>query len=213
MPRAFPSQIVAYLQSYFGSSAKFHDVHSKIGAIQGFLDLYKDLPPELIRLPPEDYADLVGAVGGIRLGIDQFRFAGRNDSLNSVAAALDRAQVQIAKLKDEVPSTSHDLAFIRDPLLHEMIGLDLSAVTTDLQSAEWKGATIIAGSCCEALLLYGLQAREAKAPGAIAKAVSALPWSKGKPPNPSDATDRSWDLFSYTKVAHHLSLISYRLHS
>jgi hypothetical protein len=42
----------------------------------------------------------------------------------------------------------------------EMIGLDTSAVSADLQSGEWKGATVLAGSCCEALLLYGLQTRD-----------------------------------------------------
>ena len=88
-----------------------------------------------------------------------------------------------------------------------MIGLDLSAVATDLQSGERKGATIIAGSCCEALLLYGLQTREAKKRGAIAGAVGAISWPS-KPPKASDLTDRSWDLFSYTEVAHKVGLIS-----
>jgi hypothetical protein len=101
----------------------------------------------------------------------------------------------------------HDLSFITDTVLQEMIGLDLSAVATDLQSGERKGATIIAGSCCEALLLYGLQTREAKKRGAIAGAVGAITWPS-KPPKASDLTDRSWDLFSYTEVAHKVGLIS-----
>jgi hypothetical protein len=88
-----------------------------------------------------------------------------------------------------------------------MIGLDVSAIATDLQSGEWKGATILAGSCCEALLLFGLQSRDAKVPGTLAAAVGAIRWA-GKPPKPSDPTDRSWDLSSYTEVAHHLRLIS-----
>jgi hypothetical protein len=204
MPRTFPSQIVAYLGTMF---APHNPVHDFVGAALGFLDLYKNLPPELIRLPPEDFAALVAAVGTVQLGVDQFRSTAQNDSLQRVGPALNKAQELIAKLKDEVPSTSHDLAFIGDPLLQEMIGLDISAVTTDLQSGEWKGATIIAGSCCEALLLYGLQTRDGKTPGTVAKAVSAIRWP-GKSPNPSNATDRSWDLFSYAEVCCHLGLIS-----
>ena len=88
-----------------------------------------------------------------------------------------------------------------------MIGLDISAVATDLQSGEWKGATILAGSCCEALLLYGLLNRDAKRFGAITGAVSAIEWD-GRPPKSSDPADKSWDLFSYTKVAYKLALIS-----
>jgi hypothetical protein len=88
-----------------------------------------------------------------------------------------------------------------------MIGLDLSAVATDLQSGEWKGATIIAGSCCEALLLYALQTKEKQKPGAIAGAVGAIAWPS-KAPKASDATDRSWDLFSYTEAANQMGLIT-----
>jgi hypothetical protein len=85
-----------------------------------------------------------------------------------------------------------------------MIGLDIAAISTNLQSGEWKGATLLSGSCCEALLLYGLQTRP---PGSVPRAVNAITW-RNKTPDPADLTDRSWDLFSYTEVAHHLKLIS-----
>ena len=88
-----------------------------------------------------------------------------------------------------------------------MIGLDISAIATDLQSGEWKGATIIAGSCCEALLLYGIKTREKQIPGATAAAVYVISWPS-RPPKATDTTDRSWDLFSYTEAAHQMKLIS-----
>jgi hypothetical protein len=209
MPRAFPSQITGYLAATFKQpeSLNHATVHSYIGAVEGFLDLYKQLPDELIRLSPEDHAALVTAIGTIRIGTDQFRQTSNPESLRPVGGALGNAWRLIATLKDEAASTSHDLTFITDAVLQEMIGLDLSAVATDLQSGEWKGATIIAGSCCEALLLYGLQTTETKKQGTIAGAVSALTWPS-KPPKASDLTDRSWDLFSYTEVAHQTGLIS-----
>jgi hypothetical protein len=209
MPRTFPSQIVAYLEATFGTEPlDLLEVHQKIGAIVGFRDLYDQLPHELVRLSPHDYAELVAAVGTVAFGVDQFRATGRNDSLNRVGHALATAWRLIRTLQDEVPSTSHDLSFIGDSLFREMIGLDISAITTDLQSGEWKGATILAGSCCEALLLYGLQTHDAKIPGALAAAASRIKWAGRPPPKSSDPTDRSWDLFSYTKVAHELGLIT-----
>ena len=37
----------------------------------------------------------------------------------------------IEKLKDEAPSLSHDLSFVADPTLQEMISIDIAAVSTD----------------------------------------------------------------------------------
>jgi hypothetical protein len=136
----------------------------------------------------------------------QFRLTNHPDCINTVGSALSTAWRIIETLKDEVPSTSHDLSFISDPVLREMIGLDISAVSIGLQSGEWKGATILAGSCCEALLLYGIQTRETKATGSVAKAVVAI-WPGGNAPNAADLGHRSWDLFSYTEAAHYLGLI------
>jgi hypothetical protein len=209
MSRSFPTQIVGYLRKIFTTPRDFEHaiIQSYIGSVAGFLELYDDLPQELIRPSPEDYVTLVEAIATVRYGTDQFRLGNSPDCLRHVGPALARAWRVIETLKDEVPSIGHDLSFITDPVLQEMIGLDISAVTTDLASGEWKGATILAGSCCEALLLYGLQSRERKAPGTIATGVAAVTWH-GKAVNPADLTDRSWDLFSYTEVASELRLIS-----
>jgi hypothetical protein len=42
----------------------------------------------------------------------------------------------------------------------------------------------------------------------LAAAVLAIKWAGRSPPKSSDPTDRSWDLFSYTEVAHKLDIIS-----
>lgn len=166
----------------------------RVGAVNGFLKLYNDLPDELISLPSDEYYDLIAAIGTIELGLEeQFRTTARVDALHPVAPALRKSWLVLSKLKDEVPSTSHDLSFISDAVLREMIGVEISAVRIDLHSGEWKGATIIAGSCCEALLLFGLQHREGAAPGTIAAVINTITW-KGKAPNPSDLTDRSSDV-------------------
>ena len=213
MPRAFPTQIAKYLGHVFKREAlmgiqAIGTVQQYAGEVAAFLELYDRLPYELVRLSAEDSAALTASVGAIRFGIDQWRNGNNSDCLRPVGPALATAWGLIEKLKDEAPSTAHDLDFIGDAVLREMIGLDLAAIATDLQSGEWKSATILAGSCCEALLLYGLQTIETKKSGTIAAAVAAITWRGKKAPNAADLTDHSWDLFSYAAVARETQLIS-----
>jgi hypothetical protein len=210
MSRAFPTQIIEYLTKNFGQPSQFPlaVIQSHIGKVAGLLNLYDRLPDELIGLSAVDYVDLIAAIETVRYGTDRYRAGNNPDCLLPVGPALGTAWTLIEKLKDEVPSTAHDLSFIGDPEFRDMIGLDISAVSTDLQSGEWKGATILAGSCCEALLLYGLQTRETKVPGSVVKTVAAITWPGGNSPRAADLVHRSWDLFSYTEAAHHLGLIT-----
>lgn len=195
--RAFPTQIVHYLRTAFVRSAltgsEGHGIITdKPGVVAGFLAMFDEVPDELIRLSADDGAALEANIGTIRYGIEQYRNGNSSDRLRKVGPALAQAWALIEKLKDEAPATTHDLSFITDAELQEMIGLDIAAISTNLQAGEWKGATILAGSCCEALLLFGLQAIEAKAPGSLAKAVSAITWPGGKKgPNPADLIDGS----------------------
>ena len=209
MSRIVPSQIVGYLSKRFNKPDNFHNsiIQSHIGSVAGFLELYDQVPSELIRLNEDDFAELVAAIGTVRYGTDQFRRGNSPDCLVPVGPALARAWRLIERLRDEAPSISHDLSFIADLTLQEMIGLDIAAISVHLQSGEWKGATILSGSCCEALLLYALQTTETKTPRSVSAAVKAITWH-GRGPDLADLTDRSWDLFSYTEVAHHLKLIS-----
>jgi hypothetical protein len=207
MPRVVPTQISSYLNAQFPDKNAFGDVVGRVGAVAGFLELYDNLPGDLIVLPAEEYARLVANVGTIRLSLDQYRNGKTYDCLSPIGGALLQVRDLIRKLAVEFPSTKHDLSFVTDVDLQRMIALDISAVAADLQSGEWKGATVLAASCCEALLLYGLQAKDNKDPGSLKAAVAAVKWPT-KRPNDADPTDRTWDLFSYTAVAHRLKLIS-----
>jgi hypothetical protein len=215
MPRAFPSQIAGYLTTTFTRRDADHlkdiDIQQKIGAVAGFLKLYDQLPNELMRLQENDYVALVAAIETVRFSVDQFRTNNMIESLRPVRGiqgALATAWRLIETLRDEVPATTHELVFISDPKFREMVQVDINAVSVDLQSGEWKGATIFAGSCCEALLLYGLQDREARQSGSLSSAVAAIWPNRRQRPDPSDLTDRSWNLFSYSEVAHRVGLIA-----
>ncbi len=75
----------------------------------------------------------------------------------SMMALLRQA---LAKCPDEVPSPSTtELVFIADADLRESIRRDISAANQDMVSAEWKGATVLAGSATEALLLWASDRR------------------------------------------------------
>jgi len=156
MPRALPSQLDKYLTSVLPIKDEYvvAEIEQKIGAIAGFLELYDHVPHELLALPPADYADLVSAIGAIRFSTDQRRLGSNYDCLKPICTALPTAWKLIKVLPDSIPATTHDLSFITDADIRDMVNLDISAIATDLHAGEWKSATILFGSCCEALLLY-----------------------------------------------------------
>jgi hypothetical protein len=209
MARAVPSQIDHYLaanlvrQDFYNAA----ELQQKVGVIAGFLDLYRDIPHELINLSPSDYAALVAEIATIELAMDRYRGGALYDELVPIGRALPKVWDLIRKLPDRFPTTQHDLSFVSDVTLRDMIGTDIDAVRVDLQSGEWKGATVLAGSCSEALLLYGIQEWERRNPGVVTHAVGAVTW-KGRVPNAADPTDPSWNLFGYTAVARAMNLIT-----
>jgi hypothetical protein len=93
MPRAVPTQIVGYLSQRFAKPDDFHYsiIQSHISAIAGFLELFDQLPAELIRLPPDEFAELIASVATVRFGTDQYRLGNSPDCLVPVGAALGRA--------------------------------------------------------------------------------------------------------------------------
>jgi len=209
MPRTVPSQIVAYLRQVFPNRADLNVavLEQQSGGLVGLLELLDALPAELIRVNAKDYAEFVSNVATIRLRVDQFRTTRSTDALRFISPALPRVWDILEKMPDAPTANPSELQFIADATLRDLIAQDLTAINTNLQSGEWKGATVLAGSCAEALLLYGLQEFERRKPGSISAALGAITW-KGKAPNATDLTDRSWDLFSYTEVAYNLSLLA-----
>src|SRR5436309_10455167 len=100
------------------------------------------------------------------------------------------------------------LSFIADAALRESIRLDMSGAHRDLGQGEWKGATVLAGSAIEALLLWALQERERNKPGDVPAAVAALIGSKTLKGNPgADLEGPAWHLHEYVEVAAHMSII------
>jgi hypothetical protein len=88
----------------------------------------------------------------------------------------------------------------------ESIRRDISAANLDLVNGEWKGATVLAGSAAEALLLWSIEDAERKTQGVIQPAITRWLASKtlGRPPkgNPDE-----WYFIDLIEVAFELRAI------
>jgi len=111
----------------------------------------------------------------------------------------------MAACPDQSPApTTALLNFIADADLRANLRNDISAVDRALSDGEWKGATVLAGSAIEAVLLWDLQNRRAaNVPAAIAALVANHTFNAAPP-----ADLENWSLHHYTEVETHLGIIT-----
>jgi len=102
MPRTVPSQVVAYFDQVFPNinQITYALLEQEVGALAGLLELYDALQPELIRLPPAKYAELVSAVAAIRFRLDQYRLSRNPDMLRFVTHIVPKVRGLLAGLSD-----------------------------------------------------------------------------------------------------------------
>jgi hypothetical protein len=84
--------------------------------------------------------------------------------------------------------------FITDIDLRDSIRRDISAANQDMVNGEWKGATVLAGSATEALLLWAVHEAEAQQPGSIARAGLVLVQAQTLSKKPNSDPER-WVLY------------------
>jgi len=102
------------------------------------------------------------------------------------------------------PWATAQLGFIVDAQLRENLRNDIGAVDRALADSEWKGATVLAGSAIESILLWDLQNRRAaNIPGAIAALMANNTFTPAPPANLED-----WTLHHYTEVQARLQVIT-----
>jgi hypothetical protein len=219
MPRVVPSQIVATIDRLFPwAASQAEGERIPLGGtssvqIAAVLDLVEQVPDELITLNAEDYSALRVCVVGLRQKVS--RWLARGDDLFDHISGLPPLnpitliRQCLIKCPDESPTPGTvDLAFLGDQDLRESIRLDISAADRDLANGEWKGATVLAGSAVEALLLWALQEHDKRQPGSVRTAVAALLGGKTLTRDPgADLEAQGWHLHEYVEVASHLHLI------
>ena len=97
------------------------------------------------------------------------------------------------------PGTT-SLSFVQDGHLRESLRLDVSAAGQALQNAEWKAATVLAGSVIEALLLCAVEALQTAEPSSFSSAKASA--------SPAPPTDlNKWRLAELVPVAEAAGLI------
>jgi hypothetical protein len=170
--------------------------------LAGILAVIEDIPAELLTVDGATLASFVEAQATIREFIEE------SHNLGNHARALPGSYVTtlrqvLEKCPDHaVPATVATLAFITDQQLRDGLRGDIASVETSIREADWKPATVMAGSVVEALLLWALQQQPA---ASVAAQVTPLV-AAGTMSNPPGQLEQ-WDLHHYIEVAAALNLI------
>ena len=212
MPRVVPSQILALIDQNFPaakSNTRFDVYSASAGVLSAIVRLVGEIPTELFVISGEDYSNLVAGVESLRSAVDKWHRRGGDDPPVAISGLSPIVGIRtvLSKCPDEStsPRTS-TLTFIGDADLRESIRLDISASNRDVANGEWKGATVLAGSAMEALLLWAIQETELKSRGAISGALGALLATRTLYQKPATNPER-WSLTELIEVAVHLRLV------
>jgi len=217
MPRVVPSDVVKAAQRTFPEMAAKPDAFPYLDAqsvptAAALARLVESIPNELLVLPPDKFSNLLAgtaALGAIGVAFQSTRAP---DALQLRVRGFEQNPIwlirdALASCPDEAPAPgTTELAFIAYADLRESIRLDMSTAHSDLAEGEWKGATVLAGSATEALLLWALQEEEKQKAGTLGAVVAALVGSKVLTKNPGGDPE-AWGLHEYVEVARHLDLI------
>jgi hypothetical protein len=212
MPRVVPSQVLRFIGSMNLKEVNELVSMNSVGPayLSALLDLVDQVPDELLTMDNDAYALLLYAKAEVRdilttwkanqtagLQLLRFQFLASKSPVAKIHDAL-------AKCPDEslAPGTS-ELSFIAEEKLRTNLRNDIGAVHRALANGEWKGATVLAGSAAEALLLWALKQRS---PVEIASAIATLSANGGLTAKPDSNLER-WNLYEFIQVAEQLGVI------
>jgi len=221
VPRVVPSDVVALIDQMFhwaaqpvrpGQSPPQLGVQHT-SAVAAVLHAVEHVPDNLFTLVGKEYTALIAGLAACRAAVRAWGTGDRVTYLTAVPGFGNQHAVQLirqalAACPDQLPSpATAELTFITDPDLRASIRLDINAANQDLVEGEWKGATVLAGSAVEALLLWALQERDKNKPGEISAAVRVLLGKTLNRDPGSDLEGQGWHLHEYVEVASHLQII------
>jgi hypothetical protein len=229
--RVTPRRVVAIIDKTFPWAAARETSHdgtvraSQSAQLGMVVAMVRAIPIELLPQDADAYCDLVSACTLIDAARESW--AGRSsrdaelDPLRVSGTFGRRSAVEaIRHILAECPeqgirAQTHDLQFVTDPLLRDNLRRDLSSTRSMLDHGEFKGATVLAGSVIEALLLDALlRLSQPDRDAALAKWKLADRRSSDPPPPktlPSDLGD--WKLSWLVWIAHWADVISERVAS
>jgi hypothetical protein len=215
MPRIAPSRVVEFIDKVLLQGTNTPTLgRGNAGQLRALVELVDKIPEELLTMDSDSYAGLICGVGQIREALAMWVGGGVENSRRNLdavpgfsgatAVALIRAAVKDCPDEAPAPSTA-ELKFITDPKLQENLRTDMGVVYRAIRDAEWKAATVLAGSVIEALLLWNLTPRPS---AQIASAIKALMAAKQLRTNPDPNDLERWNLYEYIQVAERLKVIT-----
>lgn len=217
MPKILPSQAVELIELMFpdvkrqaaGQSVNFFLSHGNAAEIAAITATVDQIPPELITLQGEKLMQFMACLHTLKSAVIIWQTQGNAMKLAGTSVVprlnpLTALRNVLIECPDAYPSPSTaELAFIDDPELRQSLRLDMSGIERMLANADWKAATVLAGSVIEALLYWALK----KKPGEeIQKSVLKLS-EMTLLQNPGPDLDR-WLLPAFIEVAADLGMIS-----
>ena len=214
MPPITPTQAVTTISLRFPHTGQGTQVGTyssgNARALRGITNLVREIPPELIVLPEDVYADMVLAVGAIQNQLDTW--INRGDSLLTSVKGQDPVGLisrALAQCPDEYPPspTTTEPMFITDDVLRNSIRGDIGAAERAFVNFEWKAATVLAGAAIEALLHWHLDQPPPTAAD-INRSVTtllAIRVFQGKPQRSRDY----WNLHHFIEVSGDLKIIDH----
>lgn len=212
MAKLVPSQVVATIDQLFPnigpvSSARRYSI-GEIRNFQGLLDLIKQIPNELLTMPPAAYSSFVLGTATIRAEVERWLSQGTVGYVADVKGCdpVELIRSGLLQCPDEIPSPfTAALAFIPDQDLRKSIRADISAADQALAGGEWKAATVLAGSAIEALLLWAVQ-QPGRAQARTAAIVAAMQSGTLRASPPSDL--EVWNLHQFIEVGAEMGLLN-----
>ena len=178
---------------------------AQFAAILGMLNR---VPDELLPTSRQDFVALHAARATMQDVADFWSTRGDQGLNLTPGFELDPVTLLwqiLTKCPDEVLSTDPtQLDFISDAELRQALQSDINASNRDLSNGEWKGATVLAGSIIEALLLFAISLVPAEDGSRAVRELKA----KGVSLPKSERPVVDWGLHEYIEVAHQLKLIS-----
>ncbi len=182
--RIVPSQVVAFILKAFPFDRQLAQLYPTMKPPEGLpklkeavldmswraqtaalLDLLAAVPGELLILAPDAQAEFVISTSIIRDKIQEWDQNRLDARLRPTEVLGNENPVHalyrlLKACPDEAPeTTTPDLQFVADVEFRASLRLDISGAHRALSHGEWKGATVLAGSVIEALLLWAIQAR------------------------------------------------------
>jgi hypothetical protein len=214
MPRITPTQAVATIRLLFPGMSRHNSPQptysmGNANALRGIINLVKEVPPEMIVLPEDVYADLILATSAIENQLEIWISRGPGGVLQPVKE-VDPVLLILETLDqcpDEYPPppTTTELMFITDDALRNSIRGDIGAAERAFVNFEWKAATILAGAAVEALLHWRLD-QPPTTTAEINHSVTTLVAKKIFPRQPPRSRDH-WNLHQFIEVSGDLSII------